>query len=146
MPTDEKRGAEVALKVLLSTATGKAECWQWLRQTRGNRYGKICPRRGTSKMVHRWYWESLYGPVPVGMDLHHRCANRFCFNPAHLQPMSRRAHRFVEPNNMGWGLSVNSCQRGHGAEAVVVRSGNGVAAAATLNTNGRQDSVKLPTT
>jgi hypothetical protein len=54
-----------------------------------NGYSKAHVNRRTV-LAHRLFYERLIGPIPEGHDLDHLCRNRACFNPAHLEPVSRR--------------------------------------------------------
>ncbi|MFC5904673.1 HNH endonuclease signature motif containing protein [Streptomyces zhihengii] len=41
---------------------------------------------GTQRqLAHRFAYESKFGKIPEGAQLHHTCARRGCVNPAHLQ-------------------------------------------------------------
>lgn len=58
-------------------------CWEWLKgKTRGYPHA----------YAHRRYWETVNGPRPEGHDIHHRCKNPGCVNPAHLEPIDEREH------------------------------------------------------
>lgn len=66
-------------------------CWEWTASI-VNGYGKFGrdPEHGYVVVgAHRWAWEHLVGPVPVGLDLDHLCRNRRCVNPDHLEPVTR---------------------------------------------------------
>lgn len=63
-----------------NTETG---CWDWIGPLDRYGYG----RKGNDK-AHRYVYELLRGPIPAGMVLHHRCENRRCVNPAHLEPLT----------------------------------------------------------
>lgn len=58
-------------------------CWLWRGWNSGNGYGKI-KIKGRAHMAHRAIYELLIGPIPAGRVLDHRCRNRACCNPAHL--------------------------------------------------------------
>jgi hypothetical protein len=52
--------------------------------------GRLVPRSG-----HRIAW-MMVNPrsyLPRGVQIHHRCKNRSCFNPDHVQPLSELEHR-----------------------------------------------------
>ena len=59
-----------------------AECWAW-NGTRGNGgYGMF---KGTKTgLAHRMSYTLANGPIPIGLDVLHRCDNPPCVNPAHL--------------------------------------------------------------
>lgn len=39
-------------------------------------------------LAHRLVYEGVYGDLPKGSHVHHKCANRYCVNPDHLQRAS----------------------------------------------------------
>ncbi|WP_368655415.1 HNH endonuclease [Castellaniella ginsengisoli] len=43
---------------------------------------------GVRLLAHVVAWELINGPVPTGMELDHKCRNRWCRNPLHLEPVS----------------------------------------------------------
>lgn len=74
-------------------------CIKWVGSTNAvNGYGqtRISPhyhglrkRNGKSPKVtqaHRLLYSLVRGPIPDGMTLDHRCENRWCVNPYHLEP------------------------------------------------------------
>lgn len=63
----------------------KAEgCWEWSASTNSHGYAQISVD-GVHRGAHRVSWEFAHGPIPDGMFLDHRCANRKCVNPEHLR-------------------------------------------------------------
>lgn len=47
---------------------------------------------GEPAVLHRFVYETLVGPVPDGMHLHHHCENKRCCNPDHLEPLTPSEH------------------------------------------------------
>lgn len=59
-------------------------CWNWRSYINRKGYG-TWRRDGRNTYVHRVAYELLIGPIPDGFEVHHKCCNRSCVNPAHLQ-------------------------------------------------------------
>lgn len=78
-------------------------CWQWLGSIDKDGYGRY-----SGRMAHRAMWEERRGPIPSGHQLDHRCRNRACVNPEHLEPVTRAV-------NMARGATANktACKSGH---------------------------------
>lgn len=67
-------------------------CWQWTAATNGRGYGRFShgPMRGqTHELAHRFAYEALVGPIPVGLTVDHLCENKRCVNPAHMELVTR---------------------------------------------------------
>lgn len=65
-------------------------CWLWqfaTETTQTHRYGSV-RIDGRRVPAHRHHWEQMHGPVPDGLELHHRCETPACVNPDHLQPVT----------------------------------------------------------
>jgi len=60
-------------------------------------YGKIGLSLGSRKrkawvLAHRLAYALQYGAVPTDKDVHHRCENKRCCNPNHLELLDHAVH------------------------------------------------------
>lgn len=77
------------IKPLVKLGQHPDDCWEWLgHKSSTTGYGK---KQYYSKtmLAHRWVWEQLLGPIPQGMVINHKCSNRRCVNPFHLEVVSQ---------------------------------------------------------
>jgi hypothetical protein len=63
-------------------------------------------------------YKATVGPIPDGMELDHKCRNRACCNPAHLEPVVHSENQ----RRMSRSVTGDPCKRGHVHEAT---SGSG---------------------
>lgn len=62
-------------------------CWLFTDTLASNGYGGFSyGRRGNRTQIkaHRFSWEITYGPIPVSLEVLHRCDVRNCVRPTHL--------------------------------------------------------------
>lgn len=59
-------------------------------------------------LAHRWAYTFLVGPIPDRLQLDHRCRNRVCVNPDHLEPVIQRKNLL-----RGNGLSAQNARKKH---------------------------------
>lgn len=87
-------------------------CWYWLACIATHGYGLFC---GPEKLVlaHRFSYESFVGKIPKKLVVHHKCRNRRCVNPGHLEAITNKENVL-----MGIGVTAENarktrCKRGH---------------------------------
>lgn len=76
-------------KIQLNPDTG---CWEWLAGKSPAGYGVFVIRSELTVLSHRLAYEWFVGPIPEGHDIHHKCRNRACICPQHLNALSRSSH------------------------------------------------------
>lgn len=67
-----------------------SNCWEWNLSIHGTGYGIL--DRGTrafklckTELVHRVSFLVFHGPIPKPLVVRHRCNNKICCNPEHLE-------------------------------------------------------------
>jgi hypothetical protein len=112
-------------------------CWIWTAGTYDSGYGVF--RTSTRAIsAHKWLYEEVFGPVPDGLVLDHRChtdstdcvggddcRHRPCANPFHLEPVTQ-GENMHRSNHQSMILHrAGTCLRGHSVEHSYRRKGTG---------------------
>lgn len=82
-PLTTKIGFEKYIK--LKPDTG---CWIWMGRLNSSGYGRISTKfygKEKSLRAHRVAWQLYRWPIPLGLQVLHRCDVRACVNPDHLR-------------------------------------------------------------
>ncbi len=79
----EKRPFDQWYKI--DPATG---CWNWLGRPGDCGYGSFTFHKH-HRPAHVWAWVFANGEPPAGLVVDHRCNNRLCVNPGHLQVITQ---------------------------------------------------------
>lgn len=66
----------------------KSPCWIWKRHINSSGYGMMRDSAGTLRASYAVYYENKFGKVPEGLQLDHKCRQRACVNPDHLDPVT----------------------------------------------------------
>jgi hypothetical protein len=86
------REKEVKARLLERRQIDENGCWLWMGYRTKYGHGTINLTRQWPEMVHRVAYREWAGPIEDGNVIHHLCRSRACFNPDHLEQMSRSDH------------------------------------------------------
>lgn len=107
---------QVSRLEVLSIPEPNSGCWLWLGQIKPNGYGAIgmnVDGKWKTKYAHRISYETFVGPIPQNADLDHKCRQRCCVNPDHLEPVSRSENMLRSPLLGRHQSSKTHCPSGH---------------------------------
>jgi hypothetical protein len=104
----------VAARILEEAGPLPSPCWVWQGSHSGAGRGGSYPRMsldGSTVAVHRVMWTQVHGYIPPKKQIDHRCENRLCVNPAHLQMVThRRNQRFKSEQRISTAEEPVFCQ------------------------------------
>src|SRR5579885_1542362 len=66
-------------------------CWIWTGKPMSAGYG-IFHFNGKEQTAHRAAYLMFIGPIAPNHDVHHKCRNRLCVSPDHLEAISKQEH------------------------------------------------------
>lgn len=106
---------EKAIDTKIVTDTG---CWIRPTVTTKNGYSLIGGgKRGMSIYSHRASYVYHKGDIPSGIEIDHLCRNRACFNPDHLEAVTRSENTrrgIMADSRREWHLTnTTHCKQGH---------------------------------
>src|ERR1700677_4141928 len=69
-------------------------CWDWTGKRNPYGYGTIY-FEGETYSSCRFFWMHIFGRKCLMKDVHHRCRNKLCIRPDHLQALTHSEHAAV---------------------------------------------------
>jgi HNH endonuclease len=115
---------------LLPRVSRSDGCWEWTGPIDKAGYGRVRMPRPSRKrlLAHRVMYLCFVGPIGNGLEVDHRCRNRGCVNPAHLDQVDSQENLRRRPVSVGR-ANWTHCVNGHpldGPEARIAPSSKAV--------------------
>lgn len=86
-------------------------CWEANSPNPETGYGQVSRNKKVYGR-HRVTYEAFVGPIPPKYDVEHKCRNRACCNPEHLEAVTRKEN--IRRGEMGVLRPFRTaCMRGH---------------------------------
>lgn len=86
-------------------------CWIWTGYLHKNGYATVkFDNSKRTMMAHRVSYLSFKGEIPGGLVLDHKCKNRSCVNPDHLEPVTYAVNNSRSPKTI---RLATHCKHGH---------------------------------
>lgn len=93
----------------------RAHCWEWTGAHKPSGYsqmyvGLTADNRPVMMLAHRVAYELMRGPIADSLVLDHKCRNRGCVNPFHLEPVTGKENTKRGFESRG---KADACRKGH---------------------------------
>jgi len=86
------------------------ECWDWKGSYSKSGYATFNLGSGISNRVHKILYELTIGKVPEGLELNHKCCNRWCVNAGHLEIVTHQENQLKGGSLL---TQKGFCKNGH---------------------------------
>lgn len=87
-------------------------CWLWTGAISTHGYGITNYQRKQIR-AHQAAYQVWVGEVPAGLQLDHKCRNRSCFNPEHLECVTPRENTLRGEGITAKAARATHCPAGH---------------------------------
>jgi len=98
-----------------------SRCWLWKGNLSKGYARFYLPEKQQEVYAHRWSWELANGPIPSGFELHHKCKNKACVNPQHLELISHRDHMRLHGRLGVWSGESNGQSKRTETDILVIK-------------------------
>lgn len=78
--------------IMNNVTVKKNGCWLWNKGAQLDGYALISPN-GKVTRAHRYFYKVFTANNIEGLQLHHKCRNKLCMNPDHLEPLTHLEHK-----------------------------------------------------
>lgn len=91
------------------------DCWEWTGYVADTGYGRLIIASSPTRylLIHRYAFSLVHGPLAPGLQVHHKCRNRKCGNPAHLMAVTSKEHHRLDDTLTGRKARQTHCVHGH---------------------------------
>lgn len=92
-------------------------CWLWggarSGGNNGNDYGATSDENGRVIYAHRASYEFFREKIPANLQIDHKCKNKLCINPDHLEVVSARENNMRSEGRASLNNRKTHCHNGH---------------------------------
>lgn len=103
---------KIYTRLVFHTIFAANGCRWWMAARSKAGYGQM-GAFGIVQYTHILAYELFVGPVPEGFELDHKCRNRACWNPAHLEPVTHAVNVIRGESPYAKKKRQTHCKYGH---------------------------------
>lgn len=115
-PRDPIPPERIARYLARTVATEDGGCLIWQGWINKRGYPEVVVNYRKT-ILHRLVYEAVVGPIPAGVDLHHRCGRRSCISADHVEPVTHDDHARLHSSHLAAfneeRRAATVCSRGH---------------------------------